>query len=164
MATQSKKARQTGATAPPSLLERVGKAAPSMRLDTVKMVRGSFEIVEGAAPKRESPLEVAVNCRLADKDVLVEVMLDFLDSPSFLQGLVVRITAGFKALYRFEGAEIAQDDLVLFGRINGLYNTWPYWREFAQSATLRMELPALVVPLLTAQQAAAWVAECKTVE
>ena len=32
-----------------------------------------------------------------------------------------------------------------FGQLNGVYNAWPYWREFVQSATVRMGLPALTL-------------------
>jgi hypothetical protein len=32
--------------------------------------------------------------------------------------------------------------------INPIANTWPYWREFVQSMSTRMGLPALTVPLL----------------
>jgi preprotein translocase subunit SecB len=34
-----------------------------------------------------------------------------------------------------------------FGHFNGIYNAWPYWREFVQSSTARMNLPPLVLPV-----------------
>lgn len=46
-------------------------------------------------------------------------------------------------------SEIAPDDVEAFGRINGLYNSWPYIREFVSSATARLQLPPLFLPLLT---------------
>src|SRR5262245_34914276 len=145
----------------PSILEGVGRVASLMRLDTVKMARGAFAIVEDSPQKRERPLLVAVDCHLNEKSVLAEVHLDFLDSPAFLPGVSVSISASFRAMYSFDGEAIVKEDLLAFGRVNGLFNAWPYWREFAQSATQRLELPGLVFPLLTAQQAAAWATECK---
>lgn len=35
-----------------------------------------------------------------------------------------------------------------FGELNGVFNVWPYWREFVQSTTTRMGLPPLMVPSL----------------
>lgn len=34
-----------------------------------------------------------------------------------------------------------------FAQLNGIYNAWPYWREFVQSITSRMGLPTLTVPV-----------------
>jgi len=42
-------------------------------------------------------------------------------------------------------AELVQ----LFGQRNGMLNIWPYWREFIQTMTARMDLPQLKVPLLS---------------
>jgi hypothetical protein len=36
----------------------------------------------------------------------------------------------------------------------GVANIWPYWREFAQSMTTRMGLPAFPVPLINASELA----------
>jgi hypothetical protein len=34
-----------------------------------------------------------------------------------------------------------------FGQANGVFNTWPYWREYVQSSIARMGLPTLIVPV-----------------
>ncbi|MCD4830595.1 MAG: hypothetical protein K8R02_02160 [Anaerohalosphaeraceae bacterium] len=34
-----------------------------------------------------------------------------------------------------------------FGQANGIYNAWPYWREYVQNTTSRMGLPVLTVPV-----------------
>jgi len=34
-----------------------------------------------------------------------------------------------------------------FARTNGIYNAWPYWREFVQNMIARMNLPPLVIPV-----------------
>jgi len=65
----------------------------------------------------------------------------------------VRIAATFVVIYRFVKpmTEEAQTDSQLFrvfGQQNGVYHVWPYWREFVQSATTRMGLPPLRMPLL----------------
>lgn len=37
--------------------------------------------------------------------------------------------------------------LQAFARINGIYNAWPYFREFVQTTSQRMDLPAVVLPV-----------------
>jgi len=39
-------------------------------------------------------------------------------------------------------------NFVAFGETNGLYNAWPFWREYVQATTARLGLPALTIPVL----------------
>ena len=34
--------------------------------------------------------------------------------------------------------EISDEQVAAFGKMNGIYNAWPYWREYVQSMTARM--------------------------
>ena len=34
-----------------------------------------------------------------------------------------------------------------FAEYNAIFNAWPYWREYVQSATVRMGLPGLILPV-----------------
>ena len=43
--------------------------------------------------------------------------------------------------------KFTQDQLVAFGALNGVFNAWPYCREFVQSMSTRMGLPALTIPV-----------------
>ncbi|MFQ5424460.1 MAG: hypothetical protein ACE5F9_10825 [Phycisphaerae bacterium] len=61
---------------------------------------------------------------------------------------LLRIEAAFLLRYRvdsFTGLNKANFDA--FGELNGLFNVWPYWREFVQSTTVRMGLPPLTLPV-----------------
>lgn len=42
---------------------------------------------------------------------------------------------------------IAKDTLDEFGKANGLYHVWPYWREYVQSALGRLRLPGITIPM-----------------
>lgn len=61
---------------------------------------------------------------------------------------VVNVTASFRLEYEFP-AELDPSDAVLnkFADTNGVFNAWPYLREFIQSMILRMGLPAVTIPL-----------------
>jgi hypothetical protein len=59
------------------------------------------------------------------------------------------IEARFGVTYTLQSTEgITQDQVVLFAQQNGIFNLWPYWREFVQSMTCRMSIEPLRVPLL----------------
>jgi hypothetical protein len=60
----------------------------------------------------------------------------------------VRIEARFAISYILNSSEnLSQENYDAFGERNGVFNVWPYWREFVQSTTVRMGLPPLTVPV-----------------
>jgi hypothetical protein len=61
---------------------------------------------------------------------------------------LLRIEALFVLHYEVPGFEgLTNANIAAFGELNGLYNAWPYWREFVQSMTVRMGLPPLTMPV-----------------
>lgn len=64
---------------------------------------------------------------------------------------ILRIHACFLAIYALEPSDsgtITPEQTDAFGKVNGLFNIWPYWRELVQSITTRMALPPLTLPVL----------------
>lgn len=60
----------------------------------------------------------------------------------------VVIEAAFVIMYeakRLEG--LKRDNFEAFAQSNGVYNAWPYWREFVQNTVARMNLPPLTIPV-----------------
>ena len=58
------------------------------------------------------------------------------------------IDASFVLTYqidRFDG--LTQEGFEQFANLNGVYNAWPYWREFVQNTIGRMGLPPLTIPV-----------------
>lgn len=56
-----------------------------------------------------------------------------------------------KYLLRYTLAEmpaLTKAETDAFGDLNGVYNVWPFWREFVYSSLARMGLPPLVLPVL----------------
>ncbi len=71
---------------------------------------------------------------------------------------VIHIKADFVLRYLLGGAEessLPEEAIDRFARINGVYNAWPYWREFVQNCTMRTELPPLTLPVLNISGAVA---------
>jgi hypothetical protein len=66
---------------------------------------------------------------------------------------LVSVKATFELAYELpEVFTVSNDDLKVFADTNGVFNAWPYWREFLQSTLQRMALPPIVLPLLTMKQ------------
>jgi hypothetical protein len=64
--------------------------------------------------------------------------------------LPTRIEARFIIGYEAPDLSTSSDDQVLaFAKLNGVFNAWPYWREYLQSTSSRLGLPGVMVPLLT---------------
>ena len=53
------------------------------------------------------------------------------------------------AINSFDG--ITEEELDAFGKMNGIYNVWPYWRQYVQTTTVSMGFPALTLPVLTGE-------------
>lgn len=60
---------------------------------------------------------------------------------------VLSLAARFQIHYQV-GTDVAGDNAHAFARIVGMFNVWPFWREFVQSMTNRMGMPSLTIPLM----------------
>ena len=56
--------------------------------------------------------------------------------------------ATFVLTYQIDSFEgLTQEGFKQFANLNGIYNAWPYWREFVQNMIARMALPPLTIPV-----------------
>jgi preprotein translocase subunit SecB len=61
---------------------------------------------------------------------------------------VVSVSAAFEIKYSLpKELRASQKQLNTFARINGVFNAWPYWREFVQNMVARMYLPTITLPV-----------------
>ena len=78
---------------------------------------------------------------------------------------LVSIETKFELQYRLpEGFHVDSQTLTAFAETNGIYNAWPYWREFVQSMFVRMGLPPLALPLLRAREMMGKTRESRAIE
>lgn len=58
------------------------------------------------------------------------------------------IKATFLLIYQADTLQgITKKAIDIFGESNGVFNAWPYWREYAQNTIVRMGLPPLTIPV-----------------
>lgn len=70
------------------------------------------------------------------------VELDYEGSDNYLL-----IEAEFLVIYSIQSFDdLSEDNIDAFADKNGLYNCWPYWREYVQSMTTRLGVSALTLP------------------
>ena len=73
---------------------------------------------------------------------------DMLPAPDDDRPPSIEIQATFELSYAPkdpDGPPLDAGDLEHFAFMNGTFHAWPYWRELAQSCTVRMGVPPLVV-------------------
>ena len=66
-------------------------------------------------------------------------------------GDLLRVTAEFILDYRVDESltGIPDEAATAFGKMNGIHNIWPYWREYVQSTSMRAGFPPIAIPLMT---------------
>lgn len=63
------------------------------------------------------------------------------------QSQILSIECGLELEYGLPGSVTpSAGQLAAFAQTNGVFNAWPYWREFIQSMSTRMQLPPIVLP------------------
>lgn len=134
--------------------ERVAGLPKLVMLQSVRVIRGQseffgvqkgdileqlkFEMKAGGRKSPDAPNTIqafiALECAVLPRDhdrvvakVSCEMALDYLVSD----------VAAFE--------QLTEEDCVDFASLNGLYNAWPYLREYCQSMSLRMLLPAPII-------------------
>lgn len=89
-----------------------------------------------------------VNKRNKSLHVMIENTLVALGEDQEAKDPYLVIKATFQASYRvsnFDG--LTEEGYQRFADLNGVFNTWPFWREFIQSTTARFGLPCLTIPV-----------------
>lgn len=60
----------------------------------------------------------------------------------------VAVNVSFELTYRIpESMSVSDEELTEFARVNGVFNAWPYFREFVHAALSRMGLPPVIIPV-----------------
>jgi len=58
------------------------------------------------------------------------------------------IETSFVLIYTVESFDgLEEQNIHAFASTNGVYNAWPYWREFVQNTVSRMALPPTTLPV-----------------
>jgi len=115
--------------------------------------RGERQDVAGFPPQKgpavdvrhsaDATLQFGTNVR-----ALVRFALDATEARAKRPRRVFWLKASFELVYKVPPTpEPSPEALRAFSQTNAVFNAWPYWREFVQNMTARMNLPPLTLPL-----------------
>ncbi len=109
------------------------------------------QIPEATLGKKAYDIDYSTEVQIDKKNgyVIVTAKFNFeAFSESKTQKPVILMDASFLLAYKIENFEgLTQRGFEQFANLNGIYNAWPYWREFVQNMIARMGLPSLTIPV-----------------
>jgi hypothetical protein len=120
---------------------RLVEASARTVLRSVRDIEGEAQLFVGTGATVKGPPD--------DKgEFYVLAKVDARVAPAPKAEPLISIRAAFELRYRLpEGQTATMEELEAFAEVNGVFNAWPYWREFVQSTSVRMDLPPVVLPL-----------------
>jgi hypothetical protein len=150
------------ASAHPSPVEEAGAVADRVEIRNVRLLSSRCQ-QPGAAP----PAGVGFAVKLShvtrtqvnevDRVITVLAAFRFLAGPANAPDVapVISVAAEFQLTYSVTDLTgLTETQFRRFGELNGIYNAWPYWREFLQSTTSRMGLAPFTLPVFRVPRSA----------
>ena len=140
-------------------MKQVGAVSQRYELDEIRFTDCSFALSE-AGDDADSDVRLAIADRTVtreDPHLRVGLLFEFSAYPPTNEyRRRVDIRARMTLRYRLEPdqSDVSDDDAHTFGIVNGIYNAWPYLREYVQSSLVRLSLPQFELPLLRVGAAA----------
>ncbi len=143
---QKTKVRQT-ADASPGLM-----VSDRVELKDVRLISSKCrQTPEAASGKKTYNINYSAKVETDKKKGYIVVIPEFhfeAFSKSITQEPVITIEAFFVLAYKIDNFQgLTQKGFEQFANFNGIYNAWPYWREFVQNTIVRMGLPSLSIPV-----------------
>ena len=134
-------------------LESATTIIEAAEIERIRQISGSFKTrIDNPAEAGEVDFNLEFKGRCADRIenhflVLVSFKAIIREKDAGKPPLV-DARAGFEIRYRLPADfQVTKKQLNDFAKINGVFNAWPYFREFLQSSFQRMELPTPMLPL-----------------
>lgn len=137
-------------------LELAARVAPRVELVDVRLLACGARQSDGSGGKLVASNRVEVDV-LTDPDrglILVKPGFHFqaVHDGGSDEEPALSIDCTFILAYTASELEtLSEAEVRAFAEINGVFNAWPYWREFVQNTAARMGLPRLVVPVFRFQ-------------
>ncbi|MBN2513573.1 MAG: hypothetical protein JXB18_11605 [Sedimentisphaerales bacterium] len=134
-------------------MDQAFKVSDQIELESVRLMKCNCEqlCLVGPGPKAfeiERNASSQMNKETNRVFVTAQFKLVMFESDADRSKPFAIIGASFLLVYNAISLEKTTDEaVILFGETNGIFNAWPYWREYVQSTTTRMSLPPLTIPV-----------------
>jgi preprotein translocase subunit SecB len=137
-------------------MEHMAEVASSVELQSVDFLNflaGKCKEPDGDSMEVNFTIETASSADNEEKRIIVIVDAGLSATCEKEDSPTVEVRATIRLEYNCENVDqFDKEHIEAFGKYNGVYNAWPYWREYVQSAISRMSLPPLTVPSLRMSQ------------
>lgn len=149
----TKKRRAVGKAASGVSLELATKVSERVEIQNVRLLAStSRQTTLVASPQIEVRFSHGVDINVDREKSLVAVVPRFVmqafPADQKDKEVAVEVEAVFLLTYSVSDLKgLSKSHYESFAQTNGVYNAWPYWREYLQNAITRMGLPALTVPV-----------------
>ena len=136
-----------------SLIDLTRTVAPKASMLGVRMTSGHFHAPEIVSEK--SVIEFSISPTYEPRDSDGEYLCTICFKLRAVADSEDRKETGLQVFAEFEvpisiAGDHEEEAIDAFIRLNSVFVTWPYLREFVQSSTSRMQVPPLFLPLMTA--------------
>jgi len=134
-------------------MAQVARVAKDVELKDIRVItfsaKQSPELIRGQMDVQQAvSTEATADAEAREIRVIARFTADAHPSGEQEGAVAVSVAVTFELAYESEVVEeLSEDALDAFGAVNGVYNAWPYWREFIQNTTARMGLPPLIIPV-----------------
>lgn len=147
-----KKKKQSQKSAKPNF-DLIRRIARSIELEEVSLRHCEVARTEEVAKRQSVKIQLDVSgetTTLSSKDQAFIATIEFkLQAKGRKETEVFRMNSSFDLFYRMMSSDesFSKDELEQFTRVNGVFNAWPYFREFVQNLSARMGYPSITVPV-----------------
>jgi hypothetical protein len=144
------------------VLTKVAEATAHAQILDVRMLRGFFAVERTLGEVKSGFYELGSEKQEVHREnskLRVTISLNFRvpvpHSPEEAPPEHVVCEATFQLIYELAptAVHVSSEAIDCFARVNGVYNAWPFWREYVQGSLLRLGLPAFPMPLLMVNKA-----------
>lgn len=133
-----------------SLIEKAIKVSERVQIKDVALL-GSSSRWRGFGSKIGNNFATTFNAQgdlSSDKTKLFAIINFAIEMQNEDNKPIADITADFLVAYSINNTRgLKKEHYDAFATYNGIYNAWPYWREFVQSITSKMQMPTLTIPV-----------------
>lgn len=129
-------------------------AAAQIRFVRLVEAQTQAHIRQTADVPQDATMTIAHSASLAQPpdakgEFLIHATIDLrIQRPEASAAPLVGVKGVFELTYHVpEGFNTSAEELGRFAALNGVFNAWPYFREFVQAMMARMDLPPITLPL-----------------
>lgn len=133
-------------------LKNIAPLVAAVQLESVRLVESTVETkVRSAKETGDIDIKFDMSAKatpLVDGTFYVLAKADLNIVQRKDKKLAVSVQIAYELKYNLPpDFKANKKDLNKFAQINGIFNVWPYWREYIQSVFERMNLPSIVLPV-----------------